>query len=137
MAAATFSCWDRPSSPCRTTRIRPGCSGSGKASHWGWHSRISNGQFVIAECTATRHNVGMRFGHAGLRRFWERGDASRLNPAHLARIERLLDDLPGLQLHQLTGNRRETWAVRVSGNWRLTFRFEDGQAVDVNLEDYH
>ena len=46
-------------------------------------------------------------------------------------------DLPGLQLHQLTGNRRGVWAVRVSGNWRLTFRFEDGEAVDVNLEDYH
>ena len=92
--------------------------------------------------------MGMRFGHAGLRRFWERDDASRLNPAHVARIERLLDDLadasrpaemdlPGLQLHQLTGNRRGTWAMRVSGNWRLTFRFEDGEAVDVNLEDYH
>ena len=78
----------------------------------------------------------------------ERGDASRLNPAHVGRIERLLDDLadasrpaemdlPGLQLHQLTGNRRGTWAVRVSGNWRLNFRFEDGEAVDVNLEDYH
>ena len=35
----------------------------------------------------------MKFGHAGLRRFWERGDASRLNPAHVARVERLLDDL--------------------------------------------
>ena len=46
-------------------------------------------------------------------------------------------DLPGLQLHRLTGNRRGTWAVRVSGNWRLTFRFEDGEAVYVNLEDYH
>ena len=71
-----------------------------------------------------------------------------MNPAHIARVERLLDDLadasnpaemdlPGLQLHPLTGNRRGTWAVRVSGNWRLTFRFEDGEAVDVNLEDYH
>ena len=46
-------------------------------------------------------------------------------------------DLPGLQLHQLADNRRGTWAVRVSGNWRLTFRFEDGEPVDVNLEDYH
>ena len=46
-------------------------------------------------------------------------------------------DLPGLQLHRLTGNRRGTWAVRVSGNWRPTFRFEDGEAVYVNLEDYH
>ena len=59
-----------------------------------------------------------------------------MNPAHVARVERLLDDLadasspaemdlPGLQLHQLTGNRQGAWAVRVSGNWRLTFRFED------------
>ena len=46
-------------------------------------------------------------------------------------------DLPGLQLHRLTGNRRGTWAVRVSGNWRPTFLFEDGEAVYVNLEDYH
>ena len=41
------------------------------------------------------------------------------------------------RLHPLTGNRRGTWSVQVSGNWRLTFRFEDGEAVDVNLEDYH
>ena len=90
----------------------------------------------------------MKFRHAGLRRFWERDDASRLNPAYAARIIRLLDlladahgpadmDLPGLRLHQLTGNRRETWSVRVSGNWWLTFRFEDGEAVEIDLEDCH
>jgi proteic killer suppression protein len=90
----------------------------------------------------------MRFSHTGLRRFWERDDASRLNPAYVARIDRILDDLadatspaqmdlPGLRLHQLTGDRRGTWAVRVSGNWRLTFRFEGREAVDINLEDYH
>ena len=44
---------------------------------------------------------------------------------------------PGLRLHQLTGNRRGVWSIRVSGNWRITFRFEDGEAVDVDLEDYH
>ena len=90
----------------------------------------------------------MKFRHAGLRRFWERDDASRLNPAHRNRISRLLGDLeaaempsdmdlPGLWLHQLTGNRRGTWSVRVSGNWRLTFRFENNEAVDIDLEDYH
>ena len=90
----------------------------------------------------------MRFRHSGLRRFWERGDASRLNQAQAPRIIRLLDMLddalapedmeqPGLGLHQLTGNRRGTWSIRVSGNWRITFRFEEGEAVDVNLEDYH
>jgi proteic killer suppression protein len=90
----------------------------------------------------------MKFRHIGLRRFWERGDSSRLNPDHVARIARLLDDLeaaenpadmdlPGLRLHQLAGNRRGTWSVRVSANWRLSFRFEDGEAVDIDLTDYH
>ena len=44
---------------------------------------------------------------------------------------------PGLWLHQLTGNRRGVRSIRVSGNWQITFRFEDGEAVDVGLEDYH
>ena len=102
----------------------------------------------IVARNVTRYNAGMRFRHSGLRRFWERGDASRLNQAHAPRIIRLLDMLddartpedmeqPGLWLHQLTGNRRGTWSIRVSGNWRITFRFEDGEAVDVDLEDYH
>ena len=90
----------------------------------------------------------MRFRHAGLRRFWERDDSSRLPSAYLARINRLLDDLaaaespadmdlPGLRLHQLSGNRRGTWSVRVSANLRLTFSFVDSEAVEINLEDYH
>jgi len=45
-------------------------------------------------------------------------------------------DLPGYRFHPLKGARRETYAVNVSGNWRLTFRFEDGDAVQVDLEDY-
>ena len=44
-------------------------------------------------------------------------------------------DVPGL--HPLKGDRRGQWAVSVSGNWRIVFRFEDGQAVDIDLEDYH
>ena len=46
-------------------------------------------------------------------------------------------NMPGLDLHQLTGNRRGTWTVRVSGNWRLTFRFAEGEAVEIDFEDYH
>ncbi len=46
-------------------------------------------------------------------------------------------NLPGLRLHELTGNRRGTWPVTVNGNWRVTFRFEDGDADVVNYEDYH
>ena len=45
--------------------------------------------------------------------------------------------LPGYNLHPLKGDRRGTWAVRVSGNWRVTFRFEGPDAADVNYEDYH
>ena len=46
-------------------------------------------------------------------------------------------DLPGFVLHSLTGNLRGFWSVRVSGNWRVIFRLEDGHAYDVDLIDYH
>lgn len=46
-------------------------------------------------------------------------------------------DLPGLRLHPLRGRETDTLAVTVSGNWRVTFRFEDGDAHVVNYEDYH
>lgn len=46
-------------------------------------------------------------------------------------------DLPGLRLHPLSGPLSGHFAVDVSANWRVTFRFEDGQAVDVDYTDYH
>jgi len=46
-------------------------------------------------------------------------------------------NLPGLKLHELKGNRKGTWAVQVSGNWRVTFSFDGVDATDVNYEDYH
>ena len=46
-------------------------------------------------------------------------------------------DAPGFRLHPLKGDRAGQWSVRVSGNWRVVFRFEDGEAVDVDLVDYH
>jgi toxin HigB-1 len=46
-------------------------------------------------------------------------------------------DLPGFRLHPLMGDRQGRYAVSVSGNWRVTFSFEKGHAVDVNYEDYH
>jgi len=45
--------------------------------------------------------------------------------------------LPGLELHQLKGKRRGTWVVKVSGNWRITFQFSNGEIDNVNYEDYH
>ncbi len=46
-------------------------------------------------------------------------------------------DLPGYRLHELKGQRTGTWSVKVSGNWRVTFRFKDSCATDVDFEDYH
>ena len=71
-----------------------------------------------------------------------------MDPEHVARIRKILAllettetledmDLPGLGLHPLRGDRKGTWAVKVSGNWRITFKFQDGDVFDVNYEDYH
>ena len=46
-------------------------------------------------------------------------------------------DVHSYKLHRLKGNRKEEWSVTVRANWRITFRFEDGYAFDVNFEDYH
>ena len=46
-------------------------------------------------------------------------------------------NLPGLYLHELKGDRKDTWSVRVSGNWRVTFKFDGPDVTSVNYEDYH
>ncbi len=90
----------------------------------------------------------MRIAHTGLRRLFAHGDSRRLNPAHVRRIRRVLADLavassphdldqPGYRLHRLQGDRAGQWSVRVSGNWRIVFRFVKGEATDVDLIDYH
>ena len=79
---------------------------------------------------------------------YEKDDSRRLHPAHLGKIKRILSRLdeavnvqhmalPGFQLHPLKGDLRGFWAVSVSGNWRIVFRFENGNAYDVDLVDYH
>lgn len=90
----------------------------------------------------------MRIAHKGLQRLYESDDARYLNPEHLGRIRRMLSDLdaarqprdlewPGYRLHPMTGDMRGYWSMRVSANWRIVFRFADGEAVDVDLIDYH
>lgn len=90
----------------------------------------------------------MKITHAGLRRIYERDDARGVNPNHVLRIRRILAELddaqkpqdldwPGFRLHPLTGDLRGFWSVRVSGNWRIVFRFVDKEPVDVDLVDYH
>lgn len=88
------------------------------------------------------------FGDRRLRLLHERGNRSRL-PQHLVRrISKILDDLdqaetpsdmdfPGYRLHPLKGQLDGYWAVSVSGNWRIIFRFDGSDAHDVRLLDYH
>ena len=88
------------------------------------------------------------FRHKGLRRFYEAGSTAGLQSSHKKRLriqlaaldtaETIEDtDIPGFKLHPLKGNRKGLWSISVSGNWRITFEFKDGNAYIVNYEDYH
>ena len=88
------------------------------------------------------------FRHRGLQRLFEDGDPSKLRAdlrkriadvlAHLDTALRPADvDLPGYRLHALKGDLKGYWSVSISGNWRIVFRFEEGDVFDVDLVDYH
>ncbi len=88
------------------------------------------------------------FRHKGLERFFLTGDKSGIQPKHGIRLRLILGrlnaattahdmGLPGLVLHELRGARKGTWAVRVSGNWRITFRMAGKDVANVGYEDYH
>ncbi|MEC4680518.1 MAG: type II toxin-antitoxin system RelE/ParE family toxin [Nitrospirota bacterium] len=88
------------------------------------------------------------FRHKGLRDFYESGSTSGIQPGHKKKLRLQLValdtaqvikdmDIPGFRFHPLKGKRKGLWAVDVSGNWRMTFQFEDGNAYNVDYEDYH
>jgi proteic killer suppression protein len=88
------------------------------------------------------------FKHKGLERFFLKGSKSGIQANHASRLRLILGrlnasldpqdmNLPGLHLHQLSGEREGIRSVRVSGNWRVTFRFIERDAEIVNYEDYH
>jgi proteic killer suppression protein len=88
------------------------------------------------------------FKHRGLAKFFESGSTAGIQAGHAKRLRLILGRLnaatdardmalPALRLHQLSGKREGIWSVTVSGNWRVTFRFEDGDAEIVNYENYH
>jgi len=88
------------------------------------------------------------FRHRGLKALYEGGRPVKVAPGHVAKLARILTtmdrsngpegmDLPGFRLHRLKGRLKGHYAVSVSGNWRVTFRFEDGHAVDLDYLDYH
>lgn len=86
--------------------------------------------------------------HKGLRRLYEKNDRSGLRLDMVEKARQILSALeaadgpedmalPLFRFHRLTGDRRGTYSVTVKANWRVTFRFHDGAAHDVDLEDYH
>jgi proteic killer suppression protein len=88
------------------------------------------------------------FKHKGLATFFATGSKSGIQAHHAERLRLILGrlnavakpedmGLPGLRLHPLKGARKDTWAVWVSGNWRITFRFVGADAEVVDYEDYH
>ena len=88
------------------------------------------------------------FKHKGLEDFFYDGSKKGIRPEHADKIARILDRLngandiidmnyPGSYLHKLTGNLKGEYSVRVSGNWRIFFKFIDGDAYVVNYNDYH
>lgn len=89
-----------------------------------------------------------QFKHKGLEKFFIEGNKAGVQAQHTRRLRLILGrlqastspqdmNLPGLNLHELRGVRKGTWAVHVSRNWRVTFQFEEGHAVAVDYEDYH
>ncbi len=92
--------------------------------------------------------MSLNISHKGLRRLYETASASGVRADQADRLRRVLAvldriktpeeaDLPGYRLHALKGQLRGSWSITVSGNWRVTFRMNDGQATDVDLVDYH
>ena len=88
------------------------------------------------------------FRHKGLRRLYEESDRSGIRSDLVEKVKKILSALeaangpedmalPLFRFHPLTGDRRGSYSVTVKTNWRVTFRFQDGAAYDVNLEDYH
>ena len=88
------------------------------------------------------------FRHKGVEKFFTTGSKKGIQPEHARRLKHILFRLhsaenvydmnfPGAELHRLKGDLKDRWAVKVSGNWRVIFRFERGQAWEVDYDDYH
>ena len=88
------------------------------------------------------------FKHKGLEQFYLKGTTRGIQAKHQKKLRlqlsaldtaQVIEDmnLPGYRLHPLKGERKGLWAISVNGNWRLTFRFENGNVTILNYEDYH
>ncbi len=88
------------------------------------------------------------FRHKGIEQFYETGSTRGIQASHVPKLRRQLArldaaaipqdmNIPGWDLHPLKGDLKGHWSIKVNGNWRLTFMFDDGDAVLVNYQDYH
>lgn len=88
------------------------------------------------------------FKHKGLKKFYETDKTVGIQNKHRQKLRIRLTaldtatcikdlDLPGFRLHPLKGNRKGLWAVDVSENWRVVFKFEESNAYLIDYEDYH
>ena len=88
------------------------------------------------------------FRHKGLKLFYEKGDASKLQPQHVSKIRLILTRLdaagtpeelnvPGYGLHQLKGDPKSFWSIKIDKNYRIIFRVENENTHDIDYIDYH
>lgn len=106
--------------------------------------------FSIDNCIVTRYSDGCNslVQPAGLEGFYKTGSKAGIQPVHASRLDRQLEFLnratspagmkvPGWNLHSLQGELAGRWAVKVNANWRMTFRFEEEDAILLDYQDYH
>lgn len=90
----------------------------------------------------------INFKHKGLEKFFYSGNTSGIQVQHAKKLRLILDllnsasslkdiNFPGSNLHMLKGDRQDFWSVRVSGNWRIIFQFENDNVHLVDYLDYH
>jgi proteic killer suppression protein len=90
----------------------------------------------------------IKFRHKGLKKFFEAGSRSGIQPHHAKRLRMQLAaletaqsiedmDVPGFRLHSLKGGEKDRRSIWINGNWRMIFEFIDGHAYVLDYEDYH
>ena len=104
---------------------------------------------IVAWCAICYAYFAIKsFSHKGLEKFFNTGSTAGIQPEHRKKLRLQLValdtaqniedmDIPGFRLHPLKGKKKDHWAIDVSGNWRMTFRFGEGNAYLINYEDYH
>lgn len=127
----------------RITQINP-------ANVFSFHSSAKRSKIILDTCNVMRYICVMivSFNHKGLKQYFESGNASKLQQEHVKKIRLILTrlhaaatpaemDVPGYNLHKLSGVLKEFWSVKVDKNYRIIFRFIGEDVADVEYIDYH